>query len=246
MVTSGMLAAVTTEVSGSPLPSQARWSLDPGLPRSTGFAPTWSPAFGAHAGRVHARARPVQPARQTKPVQHLQMELLEHSGLGPLVQPAPRRRRQATAELHGRQQAPRGRGTGHVDDRSEAVPIRDGAHPAAPPGTRRRWQQGLDDLPQVVRNELVYEGRHGARSCQSYPKGAKRRLSECCETGLWGLAGLVLLVLLGEPAGGLLFNRPVGLVVLPGQPGGHQPDHGDLDHRLGVLGFAFVVAGQPP
>ena len=30
-------------VRGSPLPSQTRWSLLPGLPRSTGFAPTWSP-----------------------------------------------------------------------------------------------------------------------------------------------------------------------------------------------------------
>jgi hypothetical protein len=56
MATSGTLAAVTTAVSGRPFPSQASWILDPGLPRSTGFAPTWSPAFGAHAGRVHAGA----------------------------------------------------------------------------------------------------------------------------------------------------------------------------------------------
>jgi hypothetical protein len=38
MLTSGTLAPVTTAASGSPRPSQTRWSLDPGLPRSTGFA----------------------------------------------------------------------------------------------------------------------------------------------------------------------------------------------------------------
>jgi hypothetical protein len=43
MVVSLTLAAVTAAVSGSPLPSQTRCSLLPGLPRSTGFAPTWSP-----------------------------------------------------------------------------------------------------------------------------------------------------------------------------------------------------------
>jgi hypothetical protein len=43
MVTSATLAAVIAAVSGSPPPSQTRCSLDPGLPRSTGFAPTWSP-----------------------------------------------------------------------------------------------------------------------------------------------------------------------------------------------------------
>jgi hypothetical protein len=40
--------------------------------------------------------------------------------------------------------APRGRGAGHVDDRGEAHASRDGADPAAPPGTGRRWQERLD------------------------------------------------------------------------------------------------------
>src|SRR5215203_206019 len=49
MVVSLTLAAVTTTVSGSPPPSQTWWSLLPGLPRSTGFAPTWFPhAWPAH------------------------------------------------------------------------------------------------------------------------------------------------------------------------------------------------------
>jgi hypothetical protein len=33
--------------------------------------------------------------------------------------------------------------------------------------------------------------------------------------------------------------------VFAGQPGGHQPDHRDFDHRFGVRGFALIVAGQP-
>jgi hypothetical protein len=39
----GEVAAVTTAASGSPPPSQTRCSLLPGLPRSTGFAPTHGP-----------------------------------------------------------------------------------------------------------------------------------------------------------------------------------------------------------
>jgi hypothetical protein len=37
-------------------------------------------------------------------------------------------------------------------------------------------QQGLDDRPQLVRHEVVSKGRHGPGSCQTNPKGAKRRL----------------------------------------------------------------------
>ena len=170
MVTSEMLAAVTTAVSGSPLPSQARWILDPGLPRSTGFAPTWSPAFGAHTGRVHARARPVQPARQTKPVQHLQVELLEHPGLGPLVQPAPRRRRRAAAKFLDWQEPPRGGGAGHVDDCGETVAIRNRSPSAAIPGARCGRQKGCDHLPQLVGNKVLSKGRHDQKLRQSRPR----------------------------------------------------------------------------
>jgi hypothetical protein len=101
MVVSPTLAAVTTAVSGSPPPSQTRWSLLPGLPRSTGFAPTWSPAFGAHAHGVHARPRPVQPAVLTQPVQDLEMERIEHAGLGPLGEATPARRWRAAAQFLG-------------------------------------------------------------------------------------------------------------------------------------------------
>ena len=41
---------------------------------------------------------------------------------------------------------------------------------------RRGREQGLDQRPQLVRHELVSKGRHGTGSCQTNPKGAKRRL----------------------------------------------------------------------
>jgi hypothetical protein len=70
----------------------------------------------------------------------------------------------------------RGGGAGHVHDRGEAVAVRDGAAPTAPLGTRWRWKERLDDHPQIVGHERVYQGGHGAGSCHSSPKVTKRRL----------------------------------------------------------------------
>jgi hypothetical protein len=173
MVVSLTLAAVTTAVRGSPPPSQTRWSLLPGLPRSTGFAPTWSPALGPHAHGVHARPLPVQLALLAQAVQDLQVELLEDASVGPLGQPAPAGRRRTAAELAGGQQPPGGGGPGHVHDRGQAGPIRDGAVPAAVRWARRDRQQGLDDRPQLVRYEVVSKDRHGPGSCQINPKGSE-------------------------------------------------------------------------
>jgi hypothetical protein len=44
-----------------------------------------------------------------------------------------------------------------------------------PPWWRR--QHGLDQGPQLVGHEVVSKGGHGAGFCQTYPTGAKRRLS---------------------------------------------------------------------
>jgi hypothetical protein len=208
MVTSETLAAVTTAVSGSPLLSQARWILDPGLPRSTGFAPTWSPAFGAHAGRVHARARPVQPARQTKPVQHLQVELLEHPRLGPLVQPAPCRRRRATAKFLGWQEPPRGRGAGHVDDRGETVAI----------GTVRRR------LPYQGRGAA---GRTGATICHS--SSGTRSSARVVMTRNYDRAAAKERNAVLDAA-----DRPRGFAELPEAPS--DPDQQVLDRGHGLAG----------
>jgi hypothetical protein len=43
---SWVLAADSPTASGNPVASISRWYLDPGLPRSTGFAPTRSPHVG--------------------------------------------------------------------------------------------------------------------------------------------------------------------------------------------------------
>jgi hypothetical protein len=117
-------------VSGSPPSSQTRWSLLPGLPRSTGFAPTWSPTTGAHAHGVHARPRPVQLALLAQPVQDGKVQGVEHAGSGPLGEPAPAGRRRATAKLAGGQQPPRGGGPRHEYDRGKAVTVGDGPLPA--------------------------------------------------------------------------------------------------------------------
>jgi hypothetical protein len=177
MVTSGRLAAVTAAVSGSPCPSQTSWILDPGLPRSTGFAPTWSPALGAHAGRVHAGARPVQPALLAEPVEDVEVEPLEHARLRPLGKPPPGGRWRAAAELLSRQQPPRGGGARHVDDRGKAVAVADGAASATIRRAGWRRQEGLDDRPQLVGDEPINKRSHGRESCQTDPKGAKRRLT---------------------------------------------------------------------
>jgi hypothetical protein len=176
-VVSLTLAAVTTAVRGSPPPSQTKCSLDPGLPRSTGFAPTWSPTLGPHAHGVHAHPLPVQLALGTKAVQDPKVQGIEHPGVGPLSQPPPAGRRRAAAQLAGGQQPPRSRSAGHEDDRGQAGPIRDGAVPAAVRRPWRRRQQGLDQLPQLVRYQVVSKARHGPGSCQTNPKGAKRRLN---------------------------------------------------------------------
>jgi hypothetical protein len=51
---SGVLAAVTATAKGRPVASVSRCGLDPGLPRSTGLGPTWSPTTGPHGHGVHA------------------------------------------------------------------------------------------------------------------------------------------------------------------------------------------------
>jgi hypothetical protein len=48
-----------------------------------------------------------------------------------------------------------------VHDRGEAVAIGDGAMPAAVWGPRRGWQQGRHQRPQLVRHQVVSQGRHG-------------------------------------------------------------------------------------
>src|SRR4029453_19216891 len=111
-VVSFTLAAVTTAARGSPPPSQTRWSLLPGLPRSTGLRPHGPPTPGPHAHGVDARPLPVQPAFLTEAVQDLQVQLGD-PGVGPLRQSPPAGRGRPAAKLAGGQQPPGGAGPGH-------------------------------------------------------------------------------------------------------------------------------------
>jgi hypothetical protein len=192
MVTSATLAAVTAAVRGSPLPSQTRWSLLPGLPRSTGFAPTWSPhAWPARSSCPRSPATsptgPPSPAGRGPEV-----EAVEHPSLGPLGQPTPAGRRRAAAKLAGGQQPPRDRGPGHEHDRSQAGPIRDGAVPVTVGRPRRDRQQGLDQRPQLVRHQLISEGVMARDPARPTPKerkvvlGLQPQSSASCRCGMLG------------------------------------------------------------
>jgi hypothetical protein len=89
MVASLALAALTTTEIGSPPRSPATCSLEPALPRSTGLAPVRSPLDRPQAEAVDADALQVDAAGRAELVQQQRLELVEHPGLGPLIQPPP-------------------------------------------------------------------------------------------------------------------------------------------------------------
>ena len=164
IVASLALAALITTDNGSPPASLARWSLDPALPRSTGFAPVRSPFDRAQAERVDACAGQVDAARRTQLIQQQRLKLIEHPGAGPLIQPPPAGGRRPTAQLLGRQQPPRGGCAGHEDDRGHAGPIRHGArHATARSGGWRRssgWIRCHSASGRSLSARVVMSGDH--------------------------------------------------------------------------------------
>ena len=80
------------------------------------------------------------------------------------------------SQAPGRAAAATGGGAGHVDDRGQAVAVRNHTVPAAVGRPGRGWQQRLDDRPQPVRHQVVNENRHRVQACHTVVKGAKRRL----------------------------------------------------------------------
>jgi hypothetical protein len=130
-VVSAMLVAVTTTVSGSPLPSQTRWSLLPGLPRSTGICAHMSPhAWRARSWRPHSPATsPAGPPRPAGPRPPGGARRTRRQR--PTRASGARRSRASHSQAHVRAAAARGGGAGHVDDRGEAAAIGNGAVPAA-------------------------------------------------------------------------------------------------------------------
>jgi hypothetical protein len=161
MVASLALAALRMRASGRPPRSPARCSLDPCVPRSTGFAPVRSPFDRPQAAGVHADPLQVDAAGLAEFVQQHRLELLEHPGLGPLVKPAPAGGGRAAAQLLGWQRAPGGGGAGHEQQRGHTVAV---WHPARDPTAWAgwwRWQEWLDVLPQRLGQESIYQAGHG-------------------------------------------------------------------------------------
>src|SRR6266545_1328645 len=107
MVESLALAARSTTEMGGPPASPARCSLDPCLPRSTGFVPVRAPPFDrAQAEGVHTHVLQVNPSGCAQLVQQHRLELVEHTGLGPFVRPPPAGAGRPAAQLLGGQQRP--------------------------------------------------------------------------------------------------------------------------------------------
>ena len=139
MVESLALAALKTTATGSPPRSPARCSLEPCLPRSTGFAPVRSPFDRPQAEGVHADAVQVDPSGRAEVVQQHDLELVEHPSAGPLVQPPPAGGGRAAAQLPGGQQRPRSRRAGHEDQRRHTVAV---GHAAGHAAAGTRWAGG--------------------------------------------------------------------------------------------------------
>jgi hypothetical protein len=179
---SWVLAADNPTANGIPVASISRWYLDPGLPRSTGFAPTSSPHTpGPHADRVDGGPRPVDLAVVAQPVQQPMKQGLPHPDGLPVAQPPPAGHAAAAAQLLGRQQPPGHPSPQHIDDPAQHCPVPDSGPTALGMG-RLGWQQRLDGRPELVRDQLLSHGwcRHDRASSPTLPhvvKPALRRSS---------------------------------------------------------------------
>src|SRR4029453_16057504 len=89
MVASLALAALTITASGSPPASPARvaWSL--ACPDRQGWRRSGPPFDRSQAEAIDADALKVDAAGRAQLIEQQRLELLEHSRLGPLIQPAP-------------------------------------------------------------------------------------------------------------------------------------------------------------
>jgi hypothetical protein len=189
--------------------------LLPLLARSTGFAPVWSPSLGPQAGGIDQHPRPVQPPVGAQPVQQHQVQGIPYASLGPLGEPPPASRIAAAAQLLGGQQLPRDGGAGHVDDAGQAVAVGDLARPATAGVVAAWWQEGFDDLPELVWNKLLHQGSHGQRSSRS----RLRPELQHCQRPVWKAAGL----LARPPANrGLPLSRS-GTMIVPARRLGPSP-----------------------
>ena len=137
-------AAVEQAASGTPRRSATRWWCVPGVPRSTGFGPVAPPPCGRHAGRVGARATPVDPAGVRQALQEPPVQPAPHAGALPGPQAAPAGHPAAAAHLL-RQVLPQDPGLQHEHDPGQAGPV---GHPRAA------------RLPRVLRPVGRHQRRH--------------------------------------------------------------------------------------
>ena len=115
----------------------------------------------------------------TKAVQDHKVELIKDAAVGPLGEAPPAGRRcepQPSSRAGSSRQGVEVRAMYTMaarHARSEMVR-------SVPAAVGWAWwgrEQGRDQRPQLLRHEVVSKGRHVAGSCQTNPKGAKRRLS---------------------------------------------------------------------
>jgi hypothetical protein len=179
---SGVLAAVTSSDSGMPPPSLATCSLDPGLARSTGFAPVRPPPHRPQTEGVHADPGPVQQARRAELVQQDLLEPLEHPGVAHSAN-----RRQQVVTLP-QPNSPTGSSAHRVEvrhmNRTAAMQARSETVRGAPPrawdggGGSRGWMRchsasGSRRSARVVMAQIIAHHRlnHAYRPTRAVPWG---------------------------------------------------------------------------
>jgi hypothetical protein len=146
--------------------------LGPGLAAIDRVGAGQVPPLTAAGEGVHPDPLQIDPAGRAQLVQQQRLEVVEHAGAGPLVQPPPAGGGRAAAQLTGGQQAPWRGGAGHEDQHRHTVAVGNAAgHATAGPGWWR-WQERLDAPPQLLRQEAVHETGH-ARSIRQQPEALK-------------------------------------------------------------------------
>ncbi len=138
-----------------PPESQIRWCWDPdgrGRPEKARHGP---PFEGAHVGAVDGAAIQVQRAGRAQLGQEQLVQGRPDAGLGPVPQPPPAGHSGA-ADQGRRQLVPGDPGLEDEHDAGQRRPVIDRSTTRMPMSAGlRRWQQGLDPLPQSIGHQLL-------------------------------------------------------------------------------------------
>jgi hypothetical protein len=149
---SWVLAAEVAIASGSPAASVSTCSLEPGLPRSTGFGPVSGPFSLGHSPR-----RPPRGTSRSPPARRADRALPDAAAV--TAPPRSRPRTRGARSPWTRRTPPAGAARrsrwSAVDDRGEHRPVIDAAGTPALRTLRLRRDQRLDDLPQPVGHQFL-------------------------------------------------------------------------------------------